>query len=160
MLKDKYQRELGSSSLEFTQRIGHLSPLSFIALQLTPTVTNQGSWPSPVNRNWLEARQEIQARLYWGSYCCRRGWGEQKQVTSSLVRSPRWGKLVPYMGWGQWCVQWSGRRGGLGSLPTPLVVWCAGGMLSTLLFLPTPVFAPSSSEVAVGFFGLFVSLCS
>ena len=31
-----------------------------------------GSWPSLVNRNWWEARQEIQARLYWGSYCTRR----------------------------------------------------------------------------------------
>ena len=27
---------------------------------------NQGSWPSPVNGNRLEARQEIQAKLYWG----------------------------------------------------------------------------------------------
>ena len=25
-----------------------------------------------VNRNWLEARQETQTRLYWGPYCSRR----------------------------------------------------------------------------------------
>ena len=27
--------------------------------------TDQGSWTSPISRNWLEARQEFQARLYW-----------------------------------------------------------------------------------------------
>ena len=47
--------------------------------------TEQGSWSSPINRNWLEARQEIQARLYW-SPCiiCRR---EREQVTGSLTHS-------------------------------------------------------------------------
>ena len=34
------------------------------------------------------------------------------------------------------CVQGSGRRGGLGGLPTPLVVLRAGGMRRTLLLLP------------------------
>ena len=33
---------------------------------------DQGSWPSPINRNWSEARQEIQARFYWGP-CCNNG---------------------------------------------------------------------------------------
>ena len=28
-------------------------------------ITSQGSWLSPINSNWLEARQAIQARLYW-----------------------------------------------------------------------------------------------
>ena len=29
-------------------------------------VTSPGSWPSPIHRNWLEAREEIQARFYGG----------------------------------------------------------------------------------------------
>ena len=29
----------------------------------TESVTDQRSWPSPINRNWPEARREIQARL-------------------------------------------------------------------------------------------------
>ena len=48
--------------------------------------------------------------------------------------------LVPYMGWGHRCVQGLGCRGGLGGLPTPLVVLSAGAMCSTLLLLPTPSF--------------------
>ena len=46
--------------------------------------TDQGSWPSPINRNWLQTRQEIQARLYWGPCCSR---GEWEQVTGSLACS-------------------------------------------------------------------------
>ena len=42
-------------------------------------------------------------------------------------------------------------------MPTPLVVVCAGGMRNTLLLLLASAFALGSSEVAVGFFGLFVS---
>ena len=41
--------------------------------------TAQGSWPSPVNRNWSEARQEIQARLYWGP-CYSVGSKNKQQV--------------------------------------------------------------------------------
>lgn len=44
-----------------------------------------------------------------------------------------------------------GGKGGLGVLTAPLVALSAGGMLSTLLLLPTPSFALSSSEAAVGF---------
>ena len=43
-------------------------------------------WPSPINRNWLEARQEIYSKLYWGSCGCRR---EQNQVTASSAHSPK-----------------------------------------------------------------------
>ena len=65
---------------------------------LDHVVTNQGSWPSPVNRNWLGAGHEIQARLYC-SFCtsCRREW---KQVTVSLLAPLRGGEFVPYIGWG------------------------------------------------------------
>ena len=38
-----------------------------------------GSWPSPINRSWQEARQEIQARLCFDP-CCNGG-GENKQVS-------------------------------------------------------------------------------
>ena len=49
---------------------------------MTGDHAGQGSWPSPMKRNWLEARQEIQARLYWGPCCSR---GEQEQTTGSLT---------------------------------------------------------------------------
>ena len=52
--------------------------------------------------------------------------------------------------WGGW-VQGSGPKGGLGGLPTPLVVLCAWVMHRTWLSFQYRAFAPSSSEVAVGF---------
>ena len=36
------------------------------------TDTNRASWPSPVNINWSEASQELQAGLYWSSCTHRR----------------------------------------------------------------------------------------
>ena len=47
--------------------------------------TSQGSWPSLIDRNWLEARQEIQARLYWG-LCCSRGEQEQTKCLFDVSR--------------------------------------------------------------------------
>ena len=44
-------------------------------------ITDQCSWPSWTRKNWLEARQEIQARLYWGPCCSQ---GEWKHKTDSL----------------------------------------------------------------------------
>ena len=46
------------------------------------------------------------------------------------------------MGLGLRCVQGWGWRGGLGDLPTALVVLSAGGMCSTLFLLPTSCFCP------------------
>ena len=46
------------------------------------------------------------------------------------------GKLVPYMGRGG-TGQGSGQRGGLGGVPTPLVVLCSGHAQYLLLFLAT-----------------------
>lgn len=62
-----------------------------------PNDTDQGSWLSSVNRHWLEARQEIPARLYWGPCDSR---GEQKQITGLLACSLKWGAREPvlYMG--------------------------------------------------------------
>ena len=61
-----------------------------------------------------------------------------------------------------WFLIWGeGRPRGVAYVvcPLPLVVLSAGNVCSTLLLFPTPVFAPSSSEVAVGDFGLFVACC-
>ena len=60
---------------------------------------------------------------------------------------PAEGRLVPKMGLG-----WLGLRGGLGGLPTPLVVLCAGIMGRTLPLLP----APQTWQLG---FGLFLSSC-
>ena len=64
-----------------------------------------------------------------------------KTITGPLACSLRGGRAGPLngvrVGGG---VQGSGRRGGLGCLPTPLVVLCAGCMCSTLLLLQTPYF--------------------
>ena len=69
--------------------------------------------------------------------------------------------LVPYMGWGHPCAQGLGCRGGLGGLPTPLVVLSAGAMCSTSFCSQHPVSAPGSSEVTIRiFFGLFISFSS
>ena len=103
-------------------------------------------WPgllaSLINRNWSEARQEIQARLYWGP-CCRTG--EREQTTSSLARSLRGGWRACSLH-GVRVGMWPGvgARCGLGGLPTPLVVVCAGGHAQY------PAFALGSSIVAVG----------
>ena len=53
-------------------------------------------------------------------------------------------------------MQGSGRRRGLGSLHTPLVVLCAEGMGSILLLLPTPRFLLQALQLGVC---LFLSLC-
>ena len=97
----------------------------------------QGSWPSPVNRTWLEARQEIQARLYWGLWCSR---GNENKRQVSLLAPWVGGKLVSYTGWG-YNVSKGCPRGGLGVFPTPLVLLSAEGMHSILLLLLIPCFS-------------------
>ena len=78
----------------------HLHFLSWLALytfllsSVSEDDTDQGPWPSPINRNWLEARQEIQATPYLGPCCSR---GKRAQITGSLAS---WGgRAFPYMGW-------------------------------------------------------------
>ena len=77
--------------------------------------TDQGSWPSPINRNWLGARPDIQARLW--DPCCRSG--EQEQATGSLL-DPSWVGPSLFLVWGDIRVcprvrlEWS-----VGGLPTP-----------------------------------------
>ena len=104
----------------------------------------QGSWPSPVNRTWLEARQEIQARLYWGLWCSR---GNENKRQVSLLAPWVGGKLVSYMGWG-YNVPKGCSRGGIGVFP-PL--WCWGQRACTISCFCSwyPVFPPGYSQVAV-----------
>ena len=74
----------------FQATAGHSHPQSH--LEIIPIVTDQGSWSSLINRNWQEARQETQARLY----CYSRVWA--KTSSDSLACSPTGGKLVAFMG--------------------------------------------------------------
>ena len=88
----------------------------------------QGSWLSPINRNWSEARLEIQTWLHWSSCYSI---GEPKQVTGYLAHSwTREGGELPYTGWGlgvSRAVEW------LKCFAHPFVILCAGGMHSPLL---------------------------
>ena len=88
--------------------------------------TNQSPCPSPLNRNWLEARQDIQVRLY-GGFCtsCRREW---KQVTGFLHPTPGWEQVEVCPG--------IRLEGWLRQFALPL----GGGMCSTLILLLTPSF--------------------
>ena len=116
--------------------------------------TDQGSWPSPINRNWLEARQDIQVRFYWGSWSCKR---EQKQVTCSLAHLPRRGRADSlYETREEVCLE-VGPEGWHKCFANLFGGVTAEGMCSTLVLLPTLCFE-SSSEVAVGFVWLLFLL--
>ena len=72
-------------SVQFSQTCKSGYDFHLSAETLLPFIaTRQGSWPSPIHRNWLEARKEIQARFY-GGLCSRRG--QWKQTTGSLACS-------------------------------------------------------------------------
>lgn len=107
---------------------------------------DQGSWPSPVYRNWLEARQETQAGLLWGHCYSSR---EPEQGTGSLA----W--LLPGRGWagslrrGRWGVS----RDRTGGVACRWFVHSLDGIVCRE-HGQYPAFAP---EVAVVFFGFFVS---
>ena len=131
---------------------GHLSPtgkLHPVVLEVpwSPLLSHfghcksdasQGSWPSPVNRNWLEARQEIQARLYWGPCRSTAQRGENSRLLCLLVLSEAGQACslcgvevcpgVRLEGWLRWFAHPLG--GGM----------CRGPCPSTLLLLPTPCF--------------------
>ena len=105
-------------------------------------VTDQSSWPSPITRNWLEAREEIQAKFYWGPCCWSR---EREQTAGSLAHS---------MGEGSWFLTCGVRVQGMGvsrvwaggvACPS-LRWWCVQGTCSVpcFCFWP-PVLAPGSS---------------
>ena len=118
--------------------------------------TDQGSWPSLINRNWLEVRQEIQPRLYWG-FCtnCRRKW---KKVTNYLACSPRvGGQPCPLYGVrvGVYPVAWL--KGSLRWFAHPFggVGW--RGHVQSLLLLPIPIFCSWLFRKGSWVFCLFVS---
>ena len=117
--------------------------------------THRGSWSSPANRNWLEARQEIQSSLHWGS----------RRITETSNKLPC---LVPKAGgWacflrgvtigacpGVWLEGW------FRWFAHPLCCWVQGTLRNTLLLLRHPVFAPGPSETADGFWFWFVYFIS
>ena len=166
------------------------------------TVTDQGSWPSPINRNWLEARQEIQPRLYWWSLLYS---GKPEQVTGSLACSLPEGGLPCSLHWvrvgvcpeesmathssilvwkipmdrGAWqaavhgvaksqtrratkhstaqgCVHGSGRRDGLGGLPSLWWCWEQGACSVPILLLLQALQNGSCVYGFGGFGGIFL----
>ena len=69
-----------------------------------------------------------------------------------------WGKLVPYMRWGQGAVRgWT--RGVTLVVCSPLWLCCVQGACAILCYFSwPPAFAPSSSEVAVGLWAFCILL--
>lgn len=104
------------------------------------------------NRNWQEAKWEIQIRIFGDSCCSIREWGQVTNAPAFSLKSGE-GQVGPLyvVRIGQMCGL--GRRGDLGDLSTPLVVLCAGIMCNTLLLLSEP------GKWQLGF-GLTVSYCS
>ena len=110
-------------------------------------------WPgflaSLINRNWSDARQEIQARLYWGPSCSK---GEGEQTTCSIACSLAEG--------GQACFLYGVRVGVCPRVkpewvteviyPLPLVVVCLGPC-SLLCFCCRPPAFGSLQKWQLGF---------
>ena len=113
--------------------------------------TDQASWPSPININSLQARQEIQARLYWGSCCSSGEWEQEIPLLASLLSGAcsLYGVSVgvcPGFGIEGMHRRFANLSGG---------VVCRG-YDQYLAFAPQTL-SLGCSEVASGFFGLFVS---
>ena len=112
-------------------------------------------WPrfltSLINRNW-EARQKIQARLYWGPCCSRE---EQKQATVSLSCSlaPQRGQAGSLYGVTASCPG-LGSEGWLRCFAHPFDCGVCRG------YAQYSPLALGSSEVAVGIFWSFCILLS
>ena len=104
---------------------------------------------SAVNRNWLEDRQKIQTRLYWGPCCTS---GEWEQGTWSLAcLLPKWVR-AGFL----YRVRLSVGPGVrskrcFGCFAQPLMALSTGGMHSTLLL------RSALQKGQLSFFGLFVS---
>ena len=103
----------------------------------------------PQSIEWLKARQEIQARLYWGPCCSSREW---KQVTSSLAcKEP--GSWFLILGEGRGVSR--GWGGGVAQGVCPPLWWCWVQGACTV-----PCFCSGLCRSGSwGFFGLFVSCC-
>ena len=89
---------------------------------LSHSVTHQGSWSS-----WsIEIHRRPDMKFRQGFIRAPAAVGRVKTnncFPCPLTDSPKWGSLVPYMGWGKGCAQGLGWRGGLAGLPPPLL-WC------------------------------------
>ena len=108
---------------------GNGSPLQCSCLE---NPRDGGAWWSAVygvTQNWTW--------LKWLSSSSSSSIEEREQATSSFdcLLPKGVGKLVPFMEWGWECVQRSSWSGGLGALPTPLVVACVQGACTVLLSL-------------------------
>ena len=132
-------------------------PSQPIFLSLAHSDTDLGSWPSPVNRNSLKAKQTIQASLHWG-FCAQRR--ERKQGTDSC--SPLGEKEEAGFSYGVRIEVWPGGCPEVGRwFAHPFVVLSAGDIRSTLLLLLTPFFLPDLQKWPFGvFLVFFVSFCS
>ena len=91
------------------------------------THTEQGSWPSPINRNRSEARRGAQARLDRGAAPVAEGGAAR--TSNRCLAPPEWGRAVSR----------GEQRSGVGGLP-PFVVLRAGGTCRALLLPPLPSF--------------------
>ena len=106
-------------------------------LLLLHSLTDQGSWPSPINRSWLNARQVLRTRLYWevrtnNSFPCLLSLGVGQTCSLYGMRvgvCPE----VRLEGWLRWCY-----------MQEACTVPCFCSQ--------HPVFAPGSSKVEVGLF--------
>ena len=98
------------------------------------TCYQPGFLASSINKNWSEARQENQARLYGDPRCI------EGMKTSNRIRllTPWRGWAVPSTGWEQGWIQGSGWRGDLGGLTILGWYWVQGAMHSTLLSFLSP----------------------
>ena len=126
------------------------------------TCYQPGFLASLINKNWSEARQEIQAGLLWGP-CCTTVNKNRRHFLAHLLPEVGVAELAPYMGWVQGSIQVLGQRGGLGRLPTPKVVLSTGVMCNTMVLLRTLYFCSqlfrSGSWVFLVFLYLLSRIC-
>ena len=92
-----------------------------------------GLLASLINRNWLQAWQEIQARLHWYP-CCSRGQWEQTADGLACTLSPRGGTSL-FLIWGEAQIVSRGQAGGVAWVfCPPLRCCCVQGACSVPCF--------------------------
>lgn len=113
-------------------------------------VTSQGPRPSPIDRNWLEARQEIQARLYWGPCCSKCELRQQGPLLACSLRG-----LSLFLIWGE-----GERVPGIGLQASLRCLAHPSGAVESRRQCAVPCLYSWLLKGAVGVFGLFVSFRS
>ena len=101
------------------------------------SVSHQSSWPSPINRNWLEARQEIQARSYW--YLLQQRGAKRNNRSPCLLTPLGVGGLVSYVGGGEGVSRGRSRGVAWVFCTSLYLVFWAEGMLSYPAFVSDPL---------------------